>query len=248
MLLLVLVLAQRASSTRSTKARRGRHGSASLQRATQNTRRQRRPPRKRTASAGRGLRTTRFEPRRTPPSVTRAALVQHGRGRGGPPEFQGARPASRVSARARVESTRARRTTRRPRAQLLEELENFDKARGDMTISCGLKDPSDIFLTTWQASIIGPPGTRFDNNIYGLEVVCGADYPRVPPEVYFQTRVNLRGVDPRSGRVDLGALRANWRYDCTIATALGYVRQEMSKPASRNLPQPPEGETFPPRS
>ena len=52
-----------------------------------------------------------------------------------------------------------------------------------MTISCGLKDPSDIFLTTWQASIIGPPGTRFDNNIYGLEVVCGADYPRVPPEV-----------------------------------------------------------------
>ena len=149
---------------------------------------------------------------------------------------------------ARVESTRPRRTTRRPRAQLLEELENFDKARGDMTISCGLKDPSDIFLTTWQASIIGPPGTRFDNNIYGLEVVCGADYPRVPPEVYFQTRVNLRGVDPRSGRVDLGALRANWRYDCTIATALGYVRQEMSKPASRNLPQPPEGETFPPRS
>ena len=49
-------------------------------------------------------------------------------------------------------------------------------------------------------------------------------------------------------RVDDDALRANWRYDCTIATALGYVRQEMSKPASRNLPQPPEGETFPPRS
>merc|ERR1712094_20136 len=106
--------------------------------------------------------------------------------------------------------------------RLLEELENFDKARGDMTISCGLKDPSDIFLTTRQASIIGPPGTRFDNNIYGLEVVCGADYPRVPPEVYFQTRVNLRGVDPRSGRVDLGALR----------TCSGDVEASVAEPAA----------------
>ena len=137
--------------------------------------------------------------------------------------------------------------TARP-PQLLEELENFDKARGDMTISCGLKDATDVFLTTWQASIIGPPGTRFDNNIYGLEVVCSAEYPRQPPEVFFQTRVNLRGVDPRTGRVDLGTLRQRWTYDCGIATALGYVRQEMSKPASRNLAQPPEGEMFPARS
>jgi len=42
--------------------------------------------------------------------------------------------------------------------KLLEELEHSEKGHGDMSISFGLSDPDDIFLTEWNGSILGPPG------------------------------------------------------------------------------------------
>jgi len=42
--------------------------------------------------------------------------------------------------------------------KLLEELEKADKGLGDMTVSYGLVDSSDIFMGEWNGSIMGPPG------------------------------------------------------------------------------------------
>jgi hypothetical protein len=45
--------------------------------------------------------------------------------------------------------------------KLLEELEKSEKGHGDMSISFGLVDSSDTFLTDWNGGILGPAGVRF---------------------------------------------------------------------------------------
>ena len=42
--------------------------------------------------------------------------------------------------------------------KLLEELEKSEKGHGDMSISFGLVDTADTFLTDWNGGILGPPG------------------------------------------------------------------------------------------
>ena len=42
--------------------------------------------------------------------------------------------------------------------KLLEELEKSEKGHGDMSISFGLVDSGDTFLTEWNGGILGPPG------------------------------------------------------------------------------------------
>mmetsp|Transcript_28744 Transcript_28744/g.88864 ORF Transcript_28744/g.88864 Transcript_28744/m.88864 type:complete len:145 (-) Transcript_28744:57-491(-) len=131
--------------------------------------------------------------------------------------------------------------------RLLEELDAFEKGHGDMTISAGLKDPSDIFLNTWNASILGPPGGPFENRLYSLEVECSENYPRVPPDVWFLSKIALKGVDS-TGKFDLGVFRTRWNYDCTIQNALQHIRMQMTRESSRALRQPLEGESYPART
>jgi len=73
---------------------------------------------------------------------------------------------------------------------LLEELEKAEKGNTDMTISYGLIVPDDISLTDWQCTIIGPQSSAVDNRVLNLTVRCGPDYPLVPPEAIFQSKVN----------------------------------------------------------
>jgi hypothetical protein len=42
--------------------------------------------------------------------------------------------------------------------KLLEELEKSEKGHGDMSISFGLIDPGDTFLSDWNGGILGPVG------------------------------------------------------------------------------------------
>ena len=38
------------------------------------------------------------------------------------------------------------------------QLEASEKGAGDMSVSLGLVEPDDIYLTEWQGSILGPGG------------------------------------------------------------------------------------------
>lgn len=42
--------------------------------------------------------------------------------------------------------------------KLLAELEASEKGHGEMSISFGLVDPGDTFLSHWNGGILGPPG------------------------------------------------------------------------------------------
>ena len=63
--------------------------------------------------------------------------------------------------------------------KLLEELEKADKGLGDMTVSYGLVDSSDIFMGEWNGSIMGPPGVSlyiiYYMNIFGCGCCIGLE-------------------------------------------------------------------------
>lgn len=52
--------------------------------------------------------------------------------------------------------------------KLLEELEKSEKGHGDMSISFGLQDPGDTFLSDWNGGILGPVGVRFDRPVHSF--------------------------------------------------------------------------------
>jgi ubiquitin-conjugating enzyme E2 variant len=52
--------------------------------------------------------------------------------------------------------------------KLLEELENSEKGLGDPSVSFGLAVPDDIFLSDWNASILGPPGVGTTRKLVSL--------------------------------------------------------------------------------
>uniref|UniRef100_A0AAV1TNV7 UBC core domain-containing protein n=1 Tax=Peronospora matthiolae TaxID=2874970 RepID=A0AAV1TNV7_9STRA len=130
--------------------------------------------------------------------------------------------------------------------KLLEELENSEKGLGDMSISYGLEQADDIFLTNWIGTILGPPNTCHDGRIYSLRIHCSDQYPHMPPEVHFTSRIHMNCVDPHSGRVDPRrlAVLGNWHRSNGIENVLVAIRAEMGSTANRRLPQPPEGANF----
>lgn len=79
-----------------------------------------------------------------------------------------------------------------------------------------------------------------------MRIHCGDQYPDVPPEIFFTSRINMSCVDPQTGRVDPRRLPAliNWNRNNGIETVLVAVRMEMGSPNNRRLPQPPEGSNF----
>jgi len=124
---------------------------------------------------------------------------------------------------------------------LLEELEKVS----DGTVSVGLKDEEDIYMHSWQGSIIGPPNTVHDGRIYFLAIYVDDHYPKRPPQIRFLSKVNLSCVHP-DGRVDVTKLPllASWHPEYNLEKVLHEIRRDMASPQNRKMPQPPEGATY----
>jgi len=129
--------------------------------------------------------------------------------------------------------------------KLLEELERSEKGLGDMSISFGLVDQGDTFLSVWNGGILGPGGTQHDGRFYELRIRCPERYPAVPPVVQFTSKINMTVVDSK-GFVDphkLPAMR-KWNRNMGIEQVLISLRQEMCSDQNRRLRQPAEGTMF----
>ena len=56
--------------------------------------------------------------------------------------------------------------------KLLEELEKSEKGHGDMSISFGLVDSGDTFLSDWNGGILGPGGVSVAMHFGQSNGVC----------------------------------------------------------------------------
>eukprot|EP00002_Diphylleia_rotans_P036191 TRINITY_DN7949_c0_g1_i1.p1 TRINITY_DN7949_c0_g1~~TRINITY_DN7949_c0_g1_i1.p1 ORF type:complete len:141 (+),score=29.41 TRINITY_DN7949_c0_g1_i1:75-497(+) len=130
--------------------------------------------------------------------------------------------------------------------RLLEELEKGEKGLGDPTISYGLDDGSDVMMTNWTGTILGPAGTTFDSRIYTVKIICGEHYPDRAPTVRFVSKINLSCVNQSTGVVEPKAFPtlANWQRSFNIERVLVDIRNQMTSSANKRLPQPPEGTNF----
>jgi ubiquitin-protein ligase len=71
------------------------------------------------------------------------------------------------------------------------------------------------------------PQTVHENRIYSLKITCGASYPDVPPEVRFNSRVNLPFVNQMNGKVDPSKLPvlASWTRNYSLESVLVEIRK-----------------------
>jgi len=130
--------------------------------------------------------------------------------------------------------------------RLLEELDKGEKGIGDGSVSYGLQDGDDMYMSSWNGTIIGPNHTPHEGRIYSLKIYCDNNYPNKPPSVKFISRVNFSCVNQQNGVVEPSKfpLLSNWKSNYSIETILVELRKEMSTPANRKLSQPPDGANF----
>ena len=94
----------------------------------------------------------------------------------------------------------------RPRRELRRRAHGRGRRR---PTRAGLKDSEDIFLTTWNASILGPMGTAFENRLYSCIIARARRARRLRPRL--PTRP---------------ATRAGLRSDVPIDAARGHLRAQ----------------------
>eukprot|EP01047_Picozoa_sp_COSAG01_P017620 COSAG01_NODE_937_length_12628_cov_12.665257_4_plen_192_part_00 len=111
----------------------------------------------------------------------------------------------------------------------------FPPAAAALRASCFARAWSDLVVAHRVAAAVLRPCR--------VTIVAGPNYPTVPPEVRFQTKVNLPCVD-KTGKVVGTDVQKNWRYGNKILDVMKDVKAAMASPKNRKLKQPGESETY----
>lgn len=94
----------------------------------------------------------------------------------------------------------------------------LEEAIKDPPINCSAGVVDDD-LYHWEATIIGPTGTPYENGIYNLTIHFPADYPFKPPKINFKTKIYHCNIS-ESGSICLDILKDKWSPALTISKVL----------------------------
>jgi len=94
----------------------------------------------------------------------------------------------------------------------------------------------NMFL--WQAKIMGPPGTPYENGQFLLNVEFPSDYPFKPPKCNFTTKIYHCNVNS-NGSICLDILKDQWSPALTLSKVLLSITSLMNDP-NPNDPLVPE--------
>lgn len=79
------------------------------------------------------------------------------------------------------------------KARLQNELK---KIEGNLPISCTVV-PIDGDIFYWEATLMGPDDSPYEGGIFYLTLRFSRDYPAIPPEVHFKTRIFHPNIDSK---------------------------------------------------
>ena len=71
----------------------------------------------------------------------------------------------------------------------------------------------------WQATIMGPPDSPYQNGVFFLAIQFPTDYPFRPPKVAFTTKIYHPNINS-NGSICLDILRSQWSPALTISKVL----------------------------
>lgn len=75
-------------------------------------------------------------------------------------------------------------------------------------------------VTVWQATIIGPSDSPYENGVFYLDIKFPTSYPFKPPSIKFRTRIYHPNIAPHSGAICLDILKDKWAPSLTIGSVL----------------------------
>ena len=115
----------------------------------------------------------------------------------------------------------------------MSELKRLSKELSDIkkndipNLSVGLYDDSNLF--EWNAVIIGPTGTPYENGMFYLDISIPSNYPFKAPIVIFKTKIYHPNINS-SGNICLDILKSHWSPALTISKVLLSICSLLSDP------------------
>eukprot|EP01083_Nonionella_stella_P023457 64908_1 len=89
--------------------------------------------------------------------------------------------------------------------------------------------PKGDDLYEWEASIIGPDDSPYEDGAFALDITIPRDYPFHPPKLRFVTKVYHCNVNEK-GNISLDILRDTWTPKSTIVKVLEAIRLMLTNP------------------
>ena len=74
-------------------------------------------------------------------------------------------------------------------------------------------------MYNWQATIMGPSGSPYEDGVFYLRIEFPSDYPFKPPRVIFTTKIYHCNIN-MSGNICLDILKEQWSPALTISKVL----------------------------
>ena len=109
--------------------------------------------------------------------------------------------------------------------RLNKELKELIK---DPPVNCSAGIINDN-LYNWEATIIGPEKTPYENGIFKLEIYFPETYPFKPPKVKFKTRIYHPNIN-KYGSICLDILNKSWSPALTVSKLLLSISSLLSDP------------------
>uniref|UniRef100_A0A7S1VCB2 UBC core domain-containing protein n=1 Tax=Grammatophora oceanica TaxID=210454 RepID=A0A7S1VCB2_9STRA len=94
--------------------------------------------------------------------------------------------------------------------RLRKELQNLEKSKHEVDdVFLRPTNPEESILM-WTALLKGPPDTAYEGGVFQLNIRCGSDYPLVPPNIKFMTKIFHPNIHFKTGDVCLDILKKEW--------------------------------------
>ena len=111
--------------------------------------------------------------------------------------------------------------------RIIKELKDLEN---DPPTNCSA-GPINDDIFNWEATIIGPSDTPYEEGVFFLKICLPTDYPFKPPKVNFCTKIYHCNVNS-NGSICLDILKDQWSPSLTISKVLLSITSLLSDPNS----------------